>query len=65
VALHRGPFANLDQTYADLGKYVTEREIGIDGPISEYYVVSHFDTPDESQHVTEVCWPAFHTASDD
>ena len=61
VAVHRGPFAELDQTYAELGKYVTARTIGVDGPIREYYVVSYFDTPDESRHVTDVCWPVFHT----
>jgi len=61
VAVHRGPFAELDQTYAELGKYVTAQAIGVDGPIREYYVVSYFETPDESRHVTEVCWPVFHT----
>ena len=63
VAVHRGPFADLDQTYAELGKYITAREIGVDGPIREYYVVSYFDTPEESLHVTEVCWPVFHTGA--
>jgi DNA-binding transcriptional MerR regulator/effector-binding domain-containing protein len=63
VAVHRGPFAELDQTYAELGKYVTARTIGVDGPIREYYVVSYFDTPDESRHVTDVCWPVFHTGA--
>ncbi len=61
VAVHRGPFAELDQTYAELGKYITARAIGVDGPIREYYVVSYFDTSDESRHVTEVGWPVFHT----
>jgi hypothetical protein len=59
VAVHRGPFADPDQSYAGLGKYVTAREIGVDGPIREYYVVSHFDTADESRHITEPCWPYF------
>jgi DNA-binding transcriptional MerR regulator/effector-binding domain-containing protein len=63
VAVHRGPFAELDQTYAELGKYITAQEIGVDGPIREYYVVSYFDTPDESRHVTEVGWPVFHTGA--
>jgi DNA-binding transcriptional MerR regulator/effector-binding domain-containing protein len=63
VAVHRGPFSDLDQTYAEVGKYITAREIGVDGPIREYYVVSYFDTPDESRHVTEVCWPVFHTGA--
>ena len=63
VAVHRGPFAELDQTYAELGKYVTAQAIGVDGPIREYYVVSYFETPDESRHITEVCWPVFHTGA--
>jgi len=44
-----------------LGTYVADREIGVDGPIREHYLVSAFDTDDESQHVTEVCWPVFQT----
>ena len=62
VAVHRGPFAELDQTYGVLGTFVTEREIGVDGPIREYYLVSPFDTEDESRHVTEVGWPVFQTS---
>lgn len=61
VAVHHGPFSELDQTYAELGKYITAREIGVDGPIREYYIVSYFETAEESCHVTEVCWPVFHT----
>jgi DNA-binding transcriptional MerR regulator len=61
VALHRGPFAELDQTYAPLGTYVAERELGVEGPIREYYLVSPVDTEDESQHRTEVGWPIFQT----
>jgi DNA-binding transcriptional MerR regulator/effector-binding domain-containing protein len=63
VAVHHGPFYELDQTYAELGKYITARAIGVDGPIREYYVVSYFDTPDESRHVTEVCWPVFNIST--
>jgi hypothetical protein len=40
-----------------LGTYVARREIGADGPIRENYLVTEFDTDDESRHVTEVCWP--------
>ena len=61
VAVHKGSFADLDQTYGALGTYVAEREIGIDGPIREQYLVSPFDTDDESRHVTEVGWPIFQT----
>jgi DNA-binding transcriptional MerR regulator/effector-binding domain-containing protein len=61
VAVHRGSLADLDLTYAALGTYVAEREIGVDGPIREHYLVTAFDTDDESRHVTEVCWPVFQT----
>ena len=61
VAVHRGALADLDQTYGALGSYVAQREIGIDGPIREHYLVTQFETDDESRLVTEVCWPVFQT----
>jgi DNA-binding transcriptional MerR regulator/effector-binding domain-containing protein len=64
VAVHRGAFADLDQTYSALGVYVAEREIGVDGPIRENYLVTPFDTSEASEHVTEVCWPVFRTAAE-
>jgi DNA-binding transcriptional MerR regulator/effector-binding domain-containing protein len=63
VAVHEGSFANLDRTYGALGTYVTEREIGVDGPIREHYLVSPFDTEDESRLRTEVGWPVFQTGA--
>lgn len=63
VALHRGAFGELDRTYAALGTHVAERELGVDGPIREYYLVSGYDTDDEAAHRTEVCWPIFRTKS--
>ncbi|HEY7034475.1 MAG TPA: MerR family transcriptional regulator [Thermomicrobiales bacterium] len=61
VAVHRGSFDSLDRTYAALGTVVAERAIGVEGPIREDYLVGERDTPDESKHVTEVCWPVFQT----
>jgi len=61
VAVHRGTLADLDLTYGALDTYMAEREIGVDGPIREHYLVTAFDTGDESRHVTEVCWPVFQT----
>lgn len=61
VTVHQGPFAELDRTYGALGTYVCEREIGVQGPIREHYLITGADTPDESAHRTEVCWPVFHT----
>jgi DNA-binding transcriptional MerR regulator/effector-binding domain-containing protein len=63
VAVHHGPFAELDRTYGAVGIHVAERELGIDGPIREYYLVTAADTPDESQHRIEVCWPIFQTVA--
>jgi DNA-binding transcriptional MerR regulator len=62
IALHEGGFAELDRTYGALGTYVSERELGVDGPIREYYIVSPLDTDDEARYRTEVAWPVFHTA---
>ncbi|HEX4213681.1 MAG TPA: MerR family transcriptional regulator [Candidatus Dormibacteraeota bacterium] len=62
VAVHRGAFDDLDTTYGALGGFVTERAIGVDGPIRENYMVSAYDTADEARHQTEVCWPEFLTA---
>src|SRR5262249_47210248 len=61
IAVHHGPFAELDRTYGSLGTYVAERELSLAGPIREYYVVSRADTADESQLRTEVGWPIFQT----
>lgn len=65
VALHRGSFEDLDQTFGALGAAVAERAIGVQGPIREDYLVSSFDTPDERRHRTEVCWPVFQIAAAD
>jgi DNA-binding transcriptional MerR regulator len=61
VTVHQGALSELGQTYGVLGAFVAEREIGVQGPIRENYLVSYQDTDDESQLRTEVCWPVFHT----
>jgi DNA-binding transcriptional MerR regulator len=63
IAVHVGPFDDLDQTYGALGTAVAERAIGVGGPIRENYLVGAFDTPDAAQHRTEVCWPVFQTVT--
>jgi effector-binding domain-containing protein len=60
--LHKGPVRDLDQTYAALGRFVSQRAIGLEGPIREYYLVTPFETEDELSHRTEVAWPIFQTA---
>lgn len=60
VTVHEGAFSELDLTYGALGTFVSERDIGVPGPIREHYLVTSADTAHESQHRTEVCWPVFH-----
>lgn len=61
VAVHRGTLTEADRTFGPLGAHVLERTIGVAGPIREHYVVTTDDTNDESQLVTEICWPVFRT----
>ena len=56
VAIHHGPFSDLDQTYGALGTWVAERALGADGPIRERYLPRGNDD-DLLDHDTEVCWP--------
>ncbi len=63
VALHQGPYGDLDRTYGALGTVVTEHAIGVDGPIREHFLVTSEDTPDETAHRAEVCWPIFRTTA--
>jgi DNA-binding transcriptional MerR regulator len=62
VAVHRGPFTDLDRTYGALGTVVADQAIGVEGPIREHYLVSALDVGDAAQHRTEVAWPVFRTA---
>ena len=61
VTVHDGAISELDQTYGALGTFVAEREIGVQGPIREHYVVSSGEASAEPVHHTEVCWPVFRT----
>jgi len=65
VALHVGSFENLDRTFAAVGTVVAERAIGVQGAIRETYLVGAFETADEAQHRTEICWPVFQTTPAD
>jgi DNA-binding transcriptional MerR regulator len=62
VAVHDGPFGDLDRTYGALGRWVLERSAGTDGAIREYYLPTG-DPDDLLAHSTEVCWPVSSTAS--
>lgn len=62
VALHAGPFGEIDLTYGKLGVHVAAASIGVEGPIREHYLTTIRDVPDESLHRIEVAWPVFLTA---
>jgi DNA-binding transcriptional MerR regulator/effector-binding domain-containing protein len=57
VAVHEGPFAELDQTYGALGTFVLEHALGAGGAIRENYLITADDTDDPAALRTEVCWP--------
>jgi DNA-binding transcriptional MerR regulator len=59
VATHHGPLATIDVTYGDLGTYTARHEIGVDGPLREYYLRNPLDVTREEDLVTEVGWPIF------
>jgi DNA-binding transcriptional MerR regulator/effector-binding domain-containing protein len=64
ITVHNGAISELDQTYGALGTFVAEREIGVQGPIRENYVVSSDEASPEPVHYTEVCWPVFRTKAE-
>lgn len=56
---HRGAFEGIDLAYGALAAHVARHELGVDGPIREYYTVDDTDTPDSSAWQTEIGWPIF------
>jgi DNA-binding transcriptional MerR regulator len=64
ITVHHGAISDLDQTYGALGTFVAEQEIGVQGPIREYYVMSPGEASAEPAHRTEVCWPVFRTKAE-
>jgi DNA-binding transcriptional MerR regulator len=62
IAVHHGTHADADRTYGALGTHVAEHEVGVDGPVREYYLVDRFNTPDATMWSTEIAWPIFQAA---
>jgi DNA-binding transcriptional MerR regulator len=63
VIEHPGTHADIDRAYGALATYVSRHALAVDGPLREYYPVSHLDTPDESRWITEIGWPIFNTTA--
>jgi DNA-binding transcriptional MerR regulator/effector-binding domain-containing protein len=63
VIVHNGPHDNIDRAYGALATHVTQHALAVEGPIREYYLSGHLDTPDKSAWRTEIGWPIFQTSS--
>jgi DNA-binding transcriptional MerR regulator len=59
VTLHAGSHDDIDRAYGALGTYVQAHEIGIDGPVREFYLVDRFQTDAAAEWRTEIGWPIF------
>ena len=59
IAVHEGSLDNVDITYGALGSYVADHEIGVDGPLHEYYLVGAHESKNPAQWRTEIGWPIF------
>jgi DNA-binding transcriptional MerR regulator len=62
ITVHHGAHTDVDRTYGALGTHVAEHEVGVDGPVREYYLVDRFNTPDATLWCTEIGWPIFRAA---
>ncbi|GAA2975059.1 MerR family transcriptional regulator [Actinokineospora diospyrosa] len=54
VAVHRGRYEDLDETYGPLGAHVAARGLAVAGPLREIYFDPELGVEDRR---TEVCWP--------
>jgi DNA-binding transcriptional MerR regulator len=59
--VHEGSHIDVDRSYGALATYVSDRALGVVGPIRERYLVGPLDTTDEDAWRTEIGWPIFHT----
>jgi DNA-binding transcriptional MerR regulator len=59
--VHAGSHTDVDRSYGALATYVSDRALGVEGPIRERYLVGRLDTADEDSWRTEIGWPIFHT----
>jgi DNA-binding transcriptional MerR regulator len=59
IVTHAGSYDHVDVAYGDLGAHVADHEIGVEGPIREYYLRDPSEHPDPSTWLTEIAWPIF------
>jgi DNA-binding transcriptional MerR regulator len=63
VTVHEGAHTDIDVAYGELGTYVTQHELTVEGPVREYYLIDGHSTDDQSKWRTEVGWPIFLTGA--
>lgn len=54
VTVHQGPYAMLDQVYAQIGKWIADHDLKIAGPPQEAYLTA---PDDPTGPITEIRWP--------
>lgn len=62
VTVHDGPHETIGRTYGALGTFVSERLLGVDGPVRENYLIASLDAAGDGQQRTEICWPIYRTS---
>ncbi len=63
LATHVGEHHDIDVTYGQLGSWVVDNALAVDGPVREIYLVGPRDTDDPTRWRTEIGWPVFRLAS--
>lgn len=56
-AVQNGPYENLGDTHSQIDTFLAFRELEVNNPVMEVYVVGPFVTPDADKFVTEVYYP--------
>ncbi|MAT05505.1 MAG: MerR family transcriptional regulator [Acidimicrobiaceae bacterium] len=59
VATHVGEHDDIDVTYGELGAWVVNNALAVDGPVRETYLVGPRDTSTSTAWRTEIGWPVF------
>ncbi|MBJ7291082.1 MerR family transcriptional regulator [Williamsia sp.] len=63
VTVHRGAHDDIDITYGQLGRHLTEQGLAIAGPVQEVYLCGPRDTDDNTRWRTEIGWPVLRVES--
>jgi effector-binding domain-containing protein len=65
IIAHAGPLDDLDVTCGQLAEHVAAHELGIGGPIREFYLRDPVEHPNSADWVMEIGWPIFRADSDE